>query len=172
MEAHMETCRLRVKIGPYELEAEGPRDFVEKHYGSFSERIPQTNQLATIPESTVPITASAPVDSTFAPIFRVEGKFVTLTARPPGKDQELDGLLLILLGHKELKGSELVSADELLYGLKQSGFGVDRADRLAARAEDQKLITKAGVRRGTRYRLTNPGYERSRNIASEMLAGL
>ena len=168
----MDTCRLRVKIGPYEMEAEGPRDFVEKHYGSFSERIPQAGQLATVPEAqspTGPTGLPSLEESPFAAIFRAEGKFVTLTARPSGKEQDLDGMLLILLGHKEMKGIDLVSADELLYGLRRSGFGIDRADRLASRAEEQKLITKVGVRRGTRYRLTIPGAERAKSIAGDLL---
>jgi hypothetical protein len=170
MEAHMETCRLRVKIGPYEMEAEGPRDFVEKHYGSFSERIPQpSTQLSVLP--TPPVSAEAiPTgqDSPYSEIFKVEGKFLTLTAKPTGKDIELDGMLVVLLGHKEMRGADLVSADELLYGMKQSGFGIDRTDRLAARAEEQGLITRTGVRRGTRYRLTNPGVERAKALAEQI----
>ncbi len=168
----MDTCRLRVKIGPYEMEAEGPRDFVEKHYGSFSERIPQTTQLA-------PVSAAAsgtpggesPSESPLAPIFHQEsnGRMLSLTAKPSGDDTELDGVLLLLLGHKELRGMELVSSDELLYGLKQSGYTVDRADRIAIRAEDQGLLTRTGVRRGTRYRLTVPGLARARRVAEGVL---
>lgn len=169
----METCRLRVKIGPYEMEAEGPRDFVEKHYGSFSERIPQqSNQLATVPDAANAAPLTAPSESVLAGIFKLEGKLITLTAKPNGKDQELEGMLLVLLGHKEMRGADLVSADELLYGMKQSGFGVDRTDRLAARAEEQSLITRTGIRRGTRYRLTNPGAEKARSIAGQMLTML
>jgi hypothetical protein len=169
----METCRLRVKIGPYEMEAEGPREFVEEHYSSFSERIPQNTQLATIPSEPLPqVPSGIPVESAYSAIFSAEGRFVTLTAKPSGKDQELEGLLLILFGHKEMKGSDLVSADELLFGLKQSGFGIDRADRLASRAEDAGLITKTGIRRGTRYRLTNPGSDRARSIAQTLIANL
>lgn len=168
----MDTCRLRVKIGPYEMEAEGPREFVEKHYGSFSDRIPQTNQLATLPQPATQVDTPSQQDSNFAPIFRVDGKGVTLTARPRGEDQDLNGFLLILFGYKELKGTEFVTADEVLYGMKQSGFGIERADRLASRAYTQNLITKDGVRRGTRYRLTNPGIERAKALGEEILGYL
>lgn len=164
----MDTCRLRVKIGPYEMEAEGPREFVEKHYGSFAERIPQNTQLAPVPKTTTRV--DDPPPNPYASIFRTEGKFVTLTAKPSGDDQELAGLLLVLLGYKEMQDADTVSADELLYGMKQSGFGLDRTDRLAARAEGQNLITKTGVRRGTRYRLTNPGAERAKAIADNTVA--
>src|SRR5208282_1857734 len=135
MEAPMETCRLRVKIGPYEMEAEGPRDFVEKHYSSFSERIPQTTQLATVPAAATGMVPQSGElsESPLAAIFHQEsnGRMLSLTAKPSGDTSELDGVLLLLLGHKELRGMELVSSDELLYGLKQSGYAVERADRIA-----------------------------------------
>lgn len=174
MEAHMDTCRLRVKIGPYEMEAEGPRDFVEKHYGSFSERIPTTNALATVPAAPSGATGIAPefaAESPLAPIFHQDpnGRMLSLTARPSGDSSELDGLLLILLGHKEIRGEELVSSDELLFGLKQSGYTIERADRVAIRGESQGLLTRTGVRRGTRYRLTVPGIARAKKTAEELL---
>ncbi len=78
----MDTCRLRVKIGPYEMEAEGPREFVEKHYGSFSERIPQTNQIVPV-QPNQPSQPNMPpndalgigsLDSEFREIYKVEGR--------------------------------------------------------------------------------------------------
>jgi hypothetical protein len=173
MEAHMDTCRLRVKIGPYEMEAEGPRDFVEKHYGSFSERIPQSTQLATVPAVIPSVAPMAEVgsESPLASIFHQEsnGRLLSLTARPSGDAAELDGVLLILLGHKELRGVDLVSADELLYGLKQSGYAIERTDRIADRAVGQGLMTRTGIRRGTKYRLTVPGIARAKKTAQELL---
>jgi hypothetical protein len=168
----MAECRLRVKIGPYEMEAEGPRDFVEKHYGSFSERIPTNaqNQLVSVSNREAePQPASASGDSLFGPIFHAEGDMLSLTARPSGDNAELDGALLILFGHKELGSGDLVTADQLLYGLKQSGFAVERADRIIARGVSQGLVTKTGVRRGTRYRLTNQGAVRARLVGEALL---
>jgi hypothetical protein len=81
-------------------------------------------------------------------------------------------LLLILFGQREMRGNDLVSADELLNGMKQSGFTVDRTDRLAGRAEAAGLITRAGVRRGTKYRLTNPGVDRAAKAAQQLLGVL
>lgn len=169
----METCRLRVKFGPYEMEAEGPRDFVEQHYGSFSERVPQNTQLATVPAAAIAAgaTAGETSESPLASIFHQEsnGRMLILTAKPAGDAADLDGVLLLLLGHKELRGVELVSADELLYGLKQSGYAIERTDRIAARAEEQGLLTKTGIRRGTRYRLTIPGVAKAKRAAQELL---
>ena len=167
----MAECRLRVKIGPYEMEAEGPRDFVEKHYGSFSEKIPENKQnqiVATRRESSATESNSTD-ESPYAPIFHMEGERLSLTAKPSGENAELDGALLILFGHKELGAGDLVSADQLLYGLKQSGFAVERADRIIARGEAQGLVNKSGVRRGTRYRLTNQGVTRAQDVAHDLL---
>jgi hypothetical protein len=168
----MDSCRLRVKIGPYEMEAEGPRDFVEKHYGSFSERIPQSTQLATTPPVISAPGSGEVSESPLATIFNQEsnGRMLSLTAKPTGDATELDGVLLLLLGHKELRGVENVSSDELLHGLKQTGYPVDRADRIAIRGEDQGLLTRTGVRRGTRYRLTVPGLARAKKVAEALLA--
>jgi len=170
----MDQCRLRIKIGPYEMEAEGPRDFVEKHYGSFSEQIPQQTQLAVRPQTGTTDTAStieAPSESPLVAIFHQEsnGRMLSLTAKPSGDSSEVDGLLLLLLGHKEIRGVDLVSSDELLYGLKQSGYNLERADRIAIRAQDQGFLTRTGIRRGTRYRLTVPGGARAKQIAQELL---
>ena len=166
----MDTCRLRVKIGPYEMEAEGPRDFVEKHYGSFSDRIPHNTQIVPSPSTSPTSSGEALSESPLAPIFHQEGNGrIWLTAKPLGDATELDGVLLLLLGYKELRGTELVSADELLYGLKQSGYTLDRADRVAIRGEDQGLLTRTGVKRGTRYRLTGPGIVQAKKAAQELL---
>lgn len=100
----------------------------------------------------------------------MRAEIVTLTAKPTGSEQEIDGLLLILFGQKEMRGADLVSADELLNGMKQSGFSIDRTDRLAGRAYDLGLIQRTGVRRGTRYRLTNPGTDRARSVAGQLVA--
>jgi hypothetical protein len=169
----MAECRLRVKIGPYEMEAEGPRDFVEKHYGSFSDKIPPTNQLVPLPKREGPMPESQATipaeESPFSRIYHVEGDLLSLTAKPSGENAELDGALLILFGHKEMGSGDLVTADQLLYGLKQSGFAVDRADRIIARGVTQGLVNKSGVRRGTRYRLTNQGVTKAQEVAHDLL---
>jgi hypothetical protein len=176
MEAHMAECRLRVKIGPYEMEAEGPRDFVEKHYGSFSERIPANTQSQLVPVSNreaSPAPASVSGESLFAGIFHTDNDgMLSLTARPSGENAELDAALLVLFGYKELMMADLVSADQLVHGLRQSGFAVERADRIMGVGVNQGLLTKSGVRRGTRYRLTNQGALRARSVGQALLETL
>jgi hypothetical protein len=171
----MDTCRLRIKIGPYEMEAEGPRDFVETHYGSFSERIPKTTQLVPVnPPGHRTEVPGADDGARFTPLFHLEpnGTKLSLTVKPAGESAELDGLLLVLLGHKETRGIDTVSADELLFGLKQSGYPIDRTDRIAAKAEADGFLTKTGVRRGTRYRLTVPGLSRAKATAEGLIENL
>jgi len=173
MEAHMETCRLRVKIGPYEMEAEGPRDFVEKHYGSFSEKLPPTTQLATRPGNpaipAIPPNETPPLEFPLASVFHQESDGrLTVIGRPTGENRETDAALLILYGYKELKGLDEVSADDLLYGLKQAGYPIDRADRVMIRGENQGLVRRTGIRRGTRYRLTVPGIAKAKEVGQEL----
>lgn len=110
-------------------------------------------------------------ESPLAPIFQQDGKgkLLSLTAKPSGDATELDAVLLLLLGHKELRGADLVSADELLYGLRQSGYSVDRADRIVDRGESQGFVHRSGVRRGTRYRITNQGVTKAKVVAQELL---
>jgi hypothetical protein len=171
MEAHMDTCRLRIKIGPYEMEAEGPRDFVEKHYSSFSEKLPQNTQL--VPRAGNPVVPAITPNET--PLNALAGVFhqesdgrLTLIGRPSGENRETDAALLILYGYKELRGLDAVSADDLLYGLKQAGFPIDRADRVMIRGENQGLVRRTGIRRGTRYRLTVPGIAKAKAIGQEL----
>lgn len=168
----MADLKIRVRIGQNEFEAEGPQEVVEKHFETFSSLVSQPRQVAStvsavtdasdtvfqVPESTSPL----------AKVFQQEGRFVSLIGRPSGDNRELDAALLILLGHKELRGRDAVSADELLYGLKQTGYSLDRSDRLMGVARAQGLVTASGVRRGTRYRLTIPGIAKATTVGQEL----
>lgn len=168
----MGDIKLKVRLGTDEFDGEGPEEIITKQYADFlSARmtaIPSTQppkQPNGVGESTPPIN---PEQSNIARIARVEGRLVILTALPQGENREIDAALLLLVGYRILRSSELVSADEMLGGLKQSGLPLDRADRLMARAEAQGLITKTGIRRGVKYRLTQPGLTRAETLAREL----
>jgi hypothetical protein len=172
MEAHMAELKIKVRIGPNEFEAEGPQEIVEKHFETFTSLVSQSRQPAA---KTNPVTGASDTvfqvpDSTapLARVFHQEGRFVSLIGRPSGENRELDAALLILLGHKELRNADAVSADELLYGLKQTGYSVDRSDRLMGHGESQGLVTRNGIRRGTKYRLTIPGIARATTVGQEL----
>jgi hypothetical protein len=172
MEAPMADLKMKVRIGQNEFEAEGPQEIVEKHFETFSRLLSQPQTPAStvanktgasdgtfvVPESTC----------AFAKVFHQEGKRISLIGRFDGIDRELDAALLILFGHKELRGADAVSADELLYGLNQTGYTLERADRLMKRGREKGLLNFSGVRRGTKYRLTLPGIARAKELGKEL----
>jgi len=46
----MDICRLRLKLGPYEFEAEGPQDYVEKQREIFLDRVDASRNSAPQPD--------------------------------------------------------------------------------------------------------------------------
>jgi len=167
----MADLKMKVRIGQNEFEAEGQQEVVEKHFATFSDLISRTKIASTISaEAKTSDTVFQVPDSTspLAKVFQQEGRFISLIGRPSGDNRELDAALLILLGHKELRGQDAVTADELLYGLKQTGYSIDRSDRLMGIARVQGLVTATGVRRGKRYRLTIPGIAKATAVGQEL----
>jgi hypothetical protein len=173
MEAHMADYKIRVKVGANEFDAEGPKEFVEDLFRRFEALVSnKTPILPVVPPRSVvevPHSVDAMIASPLAKVYQMEGNRIALIGRFSGDERELDAALLILLGHKELRGVEAVSADELLNGLKQTGYTVDRADRLMKRGQVQGLLTFSGIRRGTKYRLTIPGMAKAKELGKELL---
>lgn len=75
-----------------------------------------------------------------------------------------------MLGHKEMKNSDSVTAQEIGDGLAQSGRPVPRVDRIMDRPLADALALKSGIKRSTRYRLTNQGKSRALVVARELIA--
>jgi len=46
----MDICRLRLKLGPYEFEAEGPQDYIEKQREIFLARVDASRKSGSAPE--------------------------------------------------------------------------------------------------------------------------
>jgi hypothetical protein len=170
----MDNYRLKLRIGEHEFEAEGPSDIVTKQFEAFQAMI---QALASAPakqpekpadggkggEVPAPGLAS---EEDLGKIFQVSGRYVSLTARP---ERVSDAALLLLFGQKRLRGQDLVTGAELLEGLKQSGYQEDRADRVMDKI-DPTLYNKTGLRRGVKYRLTNPGVTQAQGLVSELAA--
>jgi hypothetical protein len=178
MEANMGDTKLKVRIGGDEFDGEGPEETVNRQYQDFLKARtvavppePPKQPPIVNPADNKPETPASGEQSNVAKITRVDDRLVTLTAMPQGDNREVDAALLLLLGHRVLRSSDLVSADQLLGGLKQSGLGLDRADRVMGKAEAEGLITRSGVRRGVKYRLTNPGLQKAETLAKD-LAGM
>ena len=172
----METTKIRVKIGNSEFEAEGPTELVKEQFEAFKSIISHPSYKSPIDqlaESSKAIANQLATDG--IPILRLEkimnvsGRIVSLTALPETADE---AALLIILGHTDLRQNAAVTAQEIGDGLRQSGRPVPRVDRVMESALERAFILKTGVKRSTRYRLTNQGAVQARKLASELIATL
>jgi hypothetical protein len=172
--------RLKIKVGPHEFEAEGSPEDVREQFQAFKEMIavvppvtapnPQTlatqeqNRPGPVPEKTDVPLGELPL----AKIMKVEARTVSLTVRPKTL---VDGILLILLGQKLLRQNDSVTGSEILDGLKTTG-GLDfgRIDRVMESIGKDGDIIVTGENRGKRYRMTNAGVAKTRQLASELIA--
>jgi hypothetical protein len=172
----VETSRIKVKIGDNEFEAEGPTEVVKEQFEAFKEIIrlnPAKTQNNPMSDSVQTIVNQFVADGipmlSLDKIVHVSGRIVSLTALPTTVE---DAALLIMLGHKELKQNISVTGQEIGDGLAQSGRPVPRVDRIMESAITEALVLKTGVKRATRYRLTNQGLVKAQRLASDLLANL
>lgn len=162
----METLRIKMKVGEHEFEAEGPVDVVQNQLASFKEliaNVPKVQECETRKNtSTVEQQPQLPLEK----ILKVDGRVVSLTAK--GETVE-DAVLLILLGQKEFRNNQSVTGSEVMDGLKQSGYQLDRIDRIVDKLSDEGSIITVGMHRARRYRLSNTGVARALGIAKEVI---
>jgi hypothetical protein len=172
----MDTTRIKIKIGDHEFEAEGPSDVVQSQFDAFKEMItavprqeapgsPKEERQTMSNKTFSGSTAEFDLDK----IMRSQGRVISLTAIPAATD---DAALLIMLGQNVLRNNSSVTGQEIGDGLAQSGRPVPRVDRLLDKAIEQALILKTGLKRGTRYRLTNQGHSKAVGVAKDLLASL
>jgi hypothetical protein len=172
--------RLKIKVGPHEFEAEGSPEDVRQQFQAFKEMI------AVVPATEVPspqlamgqgvhrevlpaIRADAVIDeSSLTKIMRLEGRLLSLTVRPKSIE---DAILLIVYGQKALRQNDSVTGAEVIDGLKTTGgLSVGRIDRLMEKIGKDGDIIVTGENRGKRYRMTNAGVTKARQIANDLLA--
>lgn len=172
----MDNTKIRVKIGANEFEAEGPAELVKEQFEAFK------SIISSLPDKTCEQfkrdeaqTIVNNMEAAGIPILRLEkllhvnGRIVSLTALPSTAE---DAALLIMLGHADLKNSSSATAQEIGDGLAQSGRPVPRVDRVMDNALEHALVLKTGVKRSTRYRLTNQGLVHARQLAAELISTL
>lgn len=172
----METTRIRTKIGDHEFDAEGPVETVQAQFEAFLKivcAVPTQKQESLKSSSTetkenkndVVGSAHVPIEK----IMHLSGRVVSLTAIPKSAT---DAALLIMLGQKDFRENVSVTGQEIGDGLAQSGREVPRVDRVMDQALKDQYVLKTGVKRGTRYRLTNVGLSRALAIARELIESL
>jgi hypothetical protein len=172
----MDNARIKVKIGDSEFEADGPVEIVKAQFDAFKEllslRVAESPRTAQV-DVRLPVekraingeTPHVPIET----IMHASGRVISLTALPMST---VDAALLILLGHKDMRNHLSVTGQEVGDGLAQSGRPVPRVDRIMDKAIDEALVLKTGVKRGTRYRLTNQGLSKALNVAAELIQSL
>lgn len=163
------SLRLKMKVGEHEFEAEGPAEVVQAQFALFKEMIASAPPKYSQPGSQegskqdLEILPHQPIEK----IMKAEGRIVSLTAKCDTVDE---AVLLILLGQKDFRNNQEVTGSEIMDGLKQSGYQIDRVDRVTDKlSQDGDMIT-IGVHRGRRYRLTNQGLAKALTIGKELIA--
>jgi hypothetical protein len=172
----METSKIKIKIGEHEFEAEGPSESVQRQFDAFKEIIGtlSAKPLFTAPQNTNNGLQNQGHPSSF-PHVHLEhimhgvGRIVSLTALPASTE---DAALLIMLGHKDMRNNHAVTGQEIGDGLAQSGRPVPRVDRIMEKAIENAYVLKSGVKRSTRYRLTNEGLKKALGIGQELVNSL
>jgi hypothetical protein len=192
----MDGYRLRVRIGAHQFSAEGDKEQVDRWYTEFLAAVasvPAESRVNTIPSvapletatSTVsarsgfllsPMPLAAPTlngnESTeFEAIYSRDDEMISLSVQPHGENATAEAALLILYGYKIFRNEDQLSGYQLVNALKKTGFDVPRVDRVLDRlcgAEGQ--VIKTGVRRGTKYRLSNRGLNRAKQVANDLRA--
>jgi hypothetical protein len=170
------TIRLKTKIDQHEFDAEGPIDTVNQMFADFKELVkeytaqPQKSPVATPVPATIPNEFNdVPIGVTeLSKIMKIDGRVVSLTVRPKSIE---DAVLLLIYGQRVLQEKELTTGGELIDGLLATGgLMVGRIDRLLEKIGRDGDVIVAGARRSKRYRLTNSGLLKVRQLASEYLA--
>jgi len=163
--------KLKIRIGDFEFEAEGPSEVVQAQLAAFKELLatPQakskkqseesdqsggTEQLQKTSASSGPIALDK--------ILKVEGRVVSLTAHTSSLE---DALMLLLLGQKTFRSNDGVTGSELVDGLRRSGQSTNHMGRTLDKIESEGSIIITGAHRGKKYRMTNTGVTKAQQIA-------
>lgn len=180
-------AKLRVKVGISEFEAEGPAEMVKQQYDDFlaavakvsaaispATPLPSTPAQAVINAGTGTITGSATLNAVsadrdqFRRVFAENDAVISLRAFPNTETRDADAVLLLIYGYQELRQNDYpVTGVRLMQAAKQSGLQIKRIDR-TIEAHD-RLVLKAGMKRGRKYSLNNQGVTRAQELISEML---
>lgn len=168
----MNPTKIRMKIGANEFEAEGDASIVQSQFEAFKslvESVPR--QIAKSNDANATdVQQNQSLSQTYlSKIMHVSGRVVSLTALPTSTE---DAALLVILGNKDLRNNPSVTGQEIGDGLAQSGRPVPRVDRIMEKALADAQVLKTGVRRATRYRLTNQGLVKAQAIADELIKSL
>ncbi len=178
-----ENIRLKTKVGDNEFDAEGSPEYVREQFQAWQELVKLA--VSTTPTNSATGSNNADpsevrkddkkdetpiVDAELSKIMRVDGRYVSLTARAATVH---DAVLMMLYGQKALRNNDAVTGAELLSGLGSTGgFPSPRLDRILDKLAADGDVMSFGERRGKKYRLTNTGSAKARAIAKDLIAAV
>jgi hypothetical protein len=171
----MDSYKLHLKIGPHEFSAEGPTEVVKQDFELWKSMIKDLPAQPTTPatpqqNSATPQSSGALAKEQIERVYIVDEKrdMLSLRVLPRSDDRYADALLLVLLGHKIIKGADETMVTQLKPALRQSGCMIDRIDQIAAKYVRQGFLNKGGMGKGGRYSLTNSGTEKAITILNNL----
>jgi hypothetical protein len=159
----MTTYKLKVHIsGQNDFEAEGDKESVERQFAAFTDLV--RTAMANSREGN---TENGALPVSLAKNIRTDEHSIFLATVPATAYPAADALLLILLAYKLSRKQDVVSGNELVASLKKSGMKMQRIDRALGPylGGTQALVTKMGIRRGVKYKLTERGVKKARELA-------
>jgi hypothetical protein len=160
----MTEYKLKVKIGEFEFEAEGPVETVKAQFEAFKELIkPSVNKTEN---SFTEIDRNLIAQSNPNRLFSLKNhRVVALTDHP---NSTADAILLILHGQQQCRNNNAATGGEIKDGLEGSGYNGQEVSRRLRELRHEKLIAVSGSHRAKRYQLTNEGLLRVKAILQEM----
>jgi hypothetical protein len=167
--------KLRVKIGMNEFEAEGEPEWLSSQLQTWRELVSAAPRVTPptqpLEEVEIPIDGEK-VDEELAPklakVFSVDKnkKLVSLRVQPTGNERDADAILLLLFGYAQLLGESDVLVGLIKESMAVSGLRVDRVDRAIAPHQTAGYVRKGGTAKGSKYRFTNTGENKARELVS------
>jgi hypothetical protein len=158
--------RVKVHIsGQHDFEAEGDKATVERQFSIFTELV---RSVMSKHSNNGPAVGILP--ESLARIVRTDDKSIFLSTVPATSCPAADALLLLLLAYKMISNQDVVGGKQLLDSLKRSGVDTQRIDRALGRylGGTQALVIKMGIRRGVKYKLTERGISKAKELSGNL----
>ncbi len=162
----METLKIEIEIGDRKFKAEGPADMVREQTNAFMMLTVGSNAESIAAQAAAAAAEKRDPPIPFDKIMAVTDRTVWLTVPT---DSHRDALLVLLLGHRQLRGSAVVNGVELLHGMRSSGYRSLRVDYYLQTLEQQAYLTAEGTRQRRCYQLTERGLARAQQLARDFI---
>ncbi len=169
--------KLKIKIGDYEFEAEGSAESVQSQFEAFRQLVADVPaarasrtmaaETSLVGTSTVAIVGTTAEAIDLSKITKQDGRVISLTARGASVEDEV---MLVLYGQKMLRNNDSVTGGEIVDGLRETGRAVKRVDYQLDKLTTNGDTITIGVGRARRYRLTNQGMTKARELARSLVA--